>query len=259
MSAAGLPWGNLEAELFRLIFLMARVGAALIAAPIFGAVSVPVQLRLVLTGAVTLFIMLWVPVATPPALLSLAGLLALVGEIVIGLAFGFVLQLSFAAPVIAAEIIAGGMGVAMAASVDPNTGGQSSALGHCFTLLLTLIFLGLGGHLLWLQLLIESYAAMPPGAVWLDGDHAIRIARFASEMFATAAVIALPVMLALLLVQVLTGVISRSAPALNLFALGLPAGVLTGIAALIAAFPILTERFVTLSGTAIEHAGAIAR
>jgi flagellar biosynthetic protein FliR len=48
-------------------------------------------------------------------------------------------------------------------------------------------------------------------------------------MFATAVAIALPVTLVLLLVQVVTGVLSRSAPALNLFALGLPAGVLAGL------------------------------
>lgn len=259
MNVTGLPLVNVEAELFRLLFLMTRIGAALLAAPIFGAMSVPVQLRLVLTGAIAIFVAVWVPVATPSALLSLAGLLALLGEVVIGLAFGFVLQLSFAAPVIAAEIIAGGMGVAMATAVDPNTGGQSGALGQYFTLLLTLIFLGLGCHLLWLRLLIESYAAMPPGTAWLGAEQAVRIAGFAAEMFATAIAIALPVTLALLLVQILTGVLSRSAPALNLFSLGLPAGVLAGITALIAAFPLLTEQFLDLSAAAIEHVGMIAR
>lgn len=259
MNIAGLPLVNFEAELFRLLFLMTRIGAALLAAPIFGAMSVPVQLRLVLTGAIAVFVALWVPVATPPALLSLAGLLALAGEALIGLAFGFVLQLSFAAPVIAAEIIAGGMGVAMATAVDPNTGGQSGALGQYFTLLLTLIFLGLGGHLLWLRLLIESYAAMPPGTAWLGAEQAAHIAGFAAEMFATAIAIALPVTLALLVVQILTGVLSRSAPALNLFSLGLPAGVLAGIAALIAAFPLFTEQLLALSATAIDHVGTIVR
>jgi flagellar biosynthetic protein FliR len=56
-------------------------------------------------------------------------------------------------------------------------------------------------------------------------------------MFIAASLIALPVTLVLLLVQVVTGVLSRSAPSLNLFALGLPLGVLAGIAALIAARP----------------------
>ncbi|MCV6605481.1 MAG: flagellar biosynthetic protein FliR, partial [Porticoccaceae bacterium] len=74
---------------------------------------------------------------------------------------------------------------------------------------------------------------------------------------ATAAAIALPVVLVLLLVQVVTGTISRSAPALNLFALGLPAGTLAGITALIIALPILMEQFVRLLESALTQAQMI--
>ncbi len=62
----------------------------------------------------------------------------------------------------------------------------------------------------------------------------------------------------LVLVQVLAGVLSRSAPALNLFSLGLPAGVLAGIAALIASAPLVAEQLTDLSATAIEHAERVA-
>jgi flagellar biosynthetic protein FliR len=78
-------------------------------------------------------------------------------------------------------------------------------------------------------------------------------------MFVAAVAIALPVTLILLLVQVVTGVLSRSAPSLNLFALGLPAGVLAGIAALILAAPLLGDQLVELSGDAIGQAGAVLR
>lgn len=250
-------FGNVEAELFRLIFLMARCSAALAAAPIFGAVGVPLQLRLVLTGSMAVFVMFWVPVATPTALLSVAGLLALSGEVVVGFALGLVLQIAFAAPVLAAEVIAGSMGIAMATAVDPNSGSQSGVLGQYFNLVLTLIFLGLGGHLLWLRLVIESYRALPPGGAGFGDGALLRIAGFAGEMLATAAAIALPVALALLLVQIVTGALSRSAPALNLFALGLPAGVMAGLVALIAATPLLHDQLVTLSVTVIEQTGSI--
>jgi flagellar biosynthetic protein FliR len=63
--------------------------------------------------------------------------------------------------------------------------------------------------------------------------------------------IALPVSLVLLIVQIVTGVLSRSAPSLNLFALGLPAGVLAGIAALLISAPVLTDLVVRLSADAI--------
>lgn len=256
MIALDFGFGALEAEFWRLLFAMTRIGAALLAAPLFGATSVPPQARVIGAGAVAVLVCAWTPLQPPPALLSLEGMVIVAGEVLIGLALGFVLQLAFAAPVMAAEVISGSMGMSMATAVDPSSGAQSPALGQYFTVVITLIFLALGAHLHWFALLIESYRVFPPGETWLGAGRFAEVAAFAATMFATAVAIALPVALVLLLVQLVTGVISRSAPALNLFALGLPAGVLAGIAALIVSAPIVTEQMIDLSGTAI---GATAR
>ena len=69
--------------------------------------------------------------------------------------------------------------------------------------------------------------------------------------------IALPVVVLLLVVHIVTGIIGRSAPALNLFALGLPAGVLAGIAALLASAPLIGERMADLAHTAVAHSAAL--
>ena len=87
----------------------------------------------------------------------------------------------------------------------------------------------------------------------------MRMVEFAGAAFTTAAAIALPMVLVLLLVQLATGVLSRSAPSLNLFALGLPAGVLAGLAALIAALPVLSAQFATLAEDAVLQAAALIR
>lgn len=259
MIALNFGFGALEAELWRLLFVMTRIGAALLAAPFFGAGAVPPQVRVIMAGALAVLVCAWTPVAAPPALLSLAGLLAIAGEALVGLSLGFVLQIAFAAPVMGAEVIGGAMGMSMATAVDPNSGSQSPALGQYFTVVITLIFLALGGHLQWIGLLVDSYRVFPPGHTWLGPERFAEIAGFATTMFVTAVAIALPVTLVLLVVQVVTGVLSRSAPALNLFALGLPAGVLAGIAALIAAAPLLTDQLTDLSALAIEQSGSLLR
>lgn len=260
MNLALFALGSFGQELAAILFLSLRVGAALISAPLFSMVAVPMQLRALLGVALALFVASWI--ATPagqhvPELLSMAGALAMVQEVVIGLAFGFVLQIAFAVPLVAAEQIAGTMGLAIATAVDPASGAQSGAVGQFFSLLLILVFLGLGGHLLWLGLVLQSYRVMPPGETMFTSASAREIVDFAGLAFATAAAIALPVVLVLLLVQIVTGMLSRSAPSLNLFALGLPAGVLAGIAALIAVLPILTEQMVALSQLAIEQSGLL--
>lgn len=257
MSLPDFGLGVWQDQLWMLIFVMIRVGAALMAAPIFGTKSVPVQVRIIIAAVVGIFVLNWTPIQMPQDMLATDTILALLTEAVIGFALGFVLQLAFSVPVMAGEQIAGGMGMAMATAVDPNSGGQSGALGQMLGIMLTLIFLVIGGHLLWLRLVVESYLLFPPGASWDLEQGGWLIASFASQAFATALAIALPVTLVLLLVQLVTGVISRSAPSLNLFALGLPASVLAGLASLIIAAPLLTDQFVSLAEMAIEQAGEV--
>jgi flagellar biosynthetic protein FliR len=205
------------------------------------------------------FIASWVPLPDLPEMTSFAAILAVLQEVAIGAALGFMLQVAFAIPLVAAEQIAGTMGLAIATSIDPSSGAQSGALGTYFGLILTLLFYAIGGHLLWFELLVESYRLLPAGSAGLNGIAARDAALFMGYAFAAAAAIALPVIFVLLLVQIVTGIISRSAPALNLFALGLPSGVLAGIAALIVVMPIVVEQFVALIDVALGQSAALSR
>jgi flagellar biosynthesis protein FliR len=248
---------GLEAQLWQILFLSIRCGAALMAAPMVGGMAVPVPLRALLALVIGMFIASWLPPAPLPAMMSFAALLAIVQEVLIGAAMGFILQLAFAIPLIAAEQIAGTMGLAIATSIDPSSGSQSGALGSYFSITMTLLFYATGGHLLWFQLLVESYRLLPPGSFVFTPDSAQGIVLFMGYGLATAAAIALPVVLVLLLVQVVTGVLSRSAPALNLFALGLPAGVLAGIAALIITMPLIVDQFSRIIAVALAEVAGL--
>jgi flagellar biosynthetic protein FliR len=258
MNGIELGLGALEQDMWHVGFLMTRVGAAMLAAPFFGANSVPMPVRVSLTGALAIFVSIWMPdIVTPPAIFTIEGMLAIAGEVLIGLALGFVLQIAFAAPTVAAEVISGAMGMSMAVSQDAMGGGTTTSFGQYFVIVLTLIFLATGAHLHWIALVTESYRAFPPGEAWLSADRLAAVASFGGFMFETAVRIALPVTLILFLVQVLTGFLSRSAPALNLFALGLPAGVLAGLAALIISAPLIFDQFTSLVGDALTQAESV--
>ena len=149
------------------------------------------------------------------------------------------------------------MGMNLAASVDPQTGAHSPALGQYFMVVLTLVFLGLGAHLHWLGLVVRSYQLLPPGQTWLGAAVLGRIPALGADMFLTGATMALPVTLVLLVVQLATGVLSRSAPALNLFSLGLPAGIVAGVLALILSAPLLSDRMTALSADALTSAARV--
>ncbi len=257
MNILDLGFGNLEAQLWQIMFLSIRCGAALLAAPMVGGTAVPAPVRILLSITLGLFIATWVPLARAPDMLSFAAVLAVLHEVIVGLALGFVLQLAFAIPLIAAEQIAGTMGLAIATSIDPSNGSQSGAFGTFLGLVLSLLFYVVGGHLLWFELLIESYRLLPAGNYEFGAWRAQNVVLFMGYVFATAAAIALPVVLVLLLVQVVTGLLARSAPALNLFALGLPAGVLAGIAALIIAMPVMVTQMEGVIEAALDRAAEV--
>lgn len=246
-------FGGLEAEFWRVMFIMTRVAAALALAPIFGSAGVPAQLRVGIAGTIAILVAAWTRVAAPPDLLSLQALVTVSGEILVGLSMGIVIQLTFAAPTIAAETISGTMGMSMARAVDPNSGAESTALGQYLSILLTLAFLAVGAHLQFISLIVRSYAMFPPGESWLSPMHLRQVVDFGGDMLTTAVLLALPVTLLLLLVNVVTGVISRSSPSLNLFALGLPAAVLTGLIALVMAAPVINDQLIELSGRAVDN------
>lgn len=250
-------FGPLQDEFFRWMFLMTRIGAALVAAPFFGMLNIPVQVRVITAGAIALLVAGWTHVAMPAQMFSASGMLALAGEILIGTTLGFVLQFAFAAPAIAAELIGSTMGLSMASTVDPQNGAHSPALGQYFTVVLTLVFFGLGCHLQWIAVVVKSYEVFAPGHTWIGPDRIQAILSFGSVLFATAIAMALPVTLLLLLVLVLAGVLSRSAPALNLFSLGLPTAIAAGFAALLATSPMLTDRMIELSADAIRAAAGL--
>lgn len=217
-----------------------RPGAAFLAAPVFGAPQVPVLLRFVLAVAVGVPGAMVATVIPPPGgMVSIAGLSLVIGEIIIGLALGFALQTGFAATAIAGEAIGNAMGLGFAATIDPMSGHGTPAVGQVLTILATLLFLSMDGHLAFITVVIESYRALPVGGGLLSGDAAQAIVRLGGAMFAASVVLALPVVTGVILIQLVMALLARSAPALNLFAVGLPAALLGGLVLFAFAMPML--------------------
>ena len=203
-----------------------RIAGVIMVAPVFGARLVPPRVRIALAVAVTVVMSPLLPVMQPFEL-SLAAGLTVAQEILIGVAIGFCLQMIFDALIIAGQTIAMSMGLGFAMMVDPQRGISVPVLSQFFVVLGLLIFLALGGHLATLRLISDSFATLPVGQP-LGAEGAWTVAAWGSQMFAGALRIALPAATALLVANIAFGVMSRAAPTLNLFAVGLPAGLLIG-------------------------------
>ncbi|MBW6527269.1 flagellar biosynthetic protein FliR [Sphingomonas sp. RHCKR7] len=231
----------IEPQLWAMIFVMIRVGAAFVAAPVFSNVSVPLTVRVALSGAIAVLVLGTTPVQVPQTVFALATFVAVAAEALVGLALGFVLQIAFAAPLVAGEIIGGSMGIGFANMIDPNSGRSSPAIGQFLSILLTLLFLSLDGHLVLVDLVVRSYRALPPGASWLAADQLRDIALFGGYAFLAGLLLALPVGFLLLCLNLVMGMVSRSAPSLNLFAVGLPVSLAVGVVSLAIALPAMGD------------------
>ncbi|MDB5718252.1 MAG: flagellar biosynthetic protein FliR [Sphingomonas bacterium] len=239
-----IPQGfaGLEAQLWLLLVAAIRPGAAFIAAPIFGAPQVPVQVRFVVALAVGIPALSAVPFALPlDGLASFSGAMLVIGEVLAGLALGFAVQIGFSAALVAGETIGNAMGLGFAGMIDPMSGGQSPALGQFLSTLGTFLFLAMGGHLMLASIIFDSYRSLPPGDAWLRADALGGLVTFGGDLFAMGLAIALPVGFAIILVQLVMGMLARSAPALNLFSVGLPAALLAGLVLLAIATPQIAD------------------
>ena len=232
---------SVEPQLWALLFVMIRVGAAFVAAPVFGNVGVPLPVRVALSGAIGVLVLGSHSIAPPPTVFALATFLAVAAEALVGFALGFVLQIAFAAPLVASEVISGAMGLSFATAIDPQNGRSTPAVGQFFSIMLTLLFLSVDSHLVLVDMLVRSYQALPPGGAWLDAPHLKAIAFFGGYAFFAGLLLALPVGFLLLCLNLIVGMMSRAAPSLNLFAVGLPASLAVGVVAIAIAFPAMGD------------------
>ena len=218
-----------------LMWPLLRVGSFVLASPVLGAKSIPVRTRVILTLAIA-----WIlaPITPAPEVnpLSAAGLLISLQQVALGLGMGFIFHMAFATVVIAGQSIAMAMGLGFASAVDPQNGVQVPVVSQFYMILATLLFLALDGHLLLIQTIHHSFELLPVGAQW-PRDLAWKIVLWGSQMFVSGLLIALPALASLLLVNLAFGVITRSAPQLNIFAVGFPITLLAGFALILLSLP----------------------
>ena len=204
--------------------------------------------------------------AAMPAAASMRGLVMFGGDLfaaglAIALPVGFALilvQIGFSAALLAGETIGNTMGLGFAQMMNPLSGSSSPALGQFLSIIATFLFLAIGGHLTLATIIVDSYRALPVGAAMPAAASMRGLVMFGGDLFAAGLAIALPVGFALILVQIVMGMLSRSAPAMNLFAVGLPATLLAGLVLMAIAAPSMGDCIIASINAGLAEARRIA-
>jgi flagellar biosynthetic protein FliR len=205
-----------------------RIGAFYFAVPIIGARTVPARVRIVLTLFTAIMIAPVLPPAPVISFLSVQAFVMIIQEVLIGLALGFAMQVVMHVFVLAGQFIAVKMGLGFAAMNDPSSGVSVTVLSQFYLLLSTLLFLSSNAHLVVLQLMIDSFGTFPIGGAGMNVAHFTTIVDLGSWLFSAALLISLPLFTSLLIVNMSFGVMSRSAPQMNVFTVGFPITLIFG-------------------------------
>ncbi|BCK86716.1 hypothetical protein MIZ01_0482 [Sideroxyarcus emersonii] len=250
---------QLSAWLAALIFPLARILALIASAPIYGIKEVPARIKVGLALAITLVIAptLDIPAGLDPA--SAQGLLVLLQQMVAGLVIGLSMQLIFSAVEMAGDIAGLQMGLGFASFYDPQNATFTPVVAQFLGIIATLVFLAADGHLYMLSALADSFQDFPIGAS-VPAAHAFRtMAEWGGSLFSHALQFSLPMIGVLLITNLALAILTRSAPQLNIFAVGFPITITVGFVTLLLTLPYLSPLMEYFTHVGLDNASRIMR
>lgn len=219
-----------------------RLSVVLFLLPFFGGDKIPnpvkAALLLVLTLAIWPYLRL--PATAFPAQ-PLAITLLLLGELVLGLTMGLVVQFIFAAIQTGGQLIGFQMGLTMVNVIDPMSGQSEGVTAHFLWMVAMLTFLSLNGHLMLLKAVALTYEVIPPGGMSLTPALAGQVLAASGQIFSLAVKIAAPIMVALFLVDLGLALVARAAPQMNVLFIGFPLKIGVGFLFLGMLFTIMAD------------------
>lgn len=235
-----IDWGNIE--LF--VALLARISAFVFILPVMGNRSIPVVAKVGLSGFLTVFLFsIMKGTMRPLPEETLAYVMVIVKEVLVGLTLGFITRFLFAGVQIAGEAVGRQIGFGLARVMDPGFQEQTSLISEFQLLFVFLIYLAIDGHHFLLEGLFESYRKIPVSGFIAGRGVEEHVVQMASQMFVSGVKISAPVIAALILTTVGLGLLARTVPQMNVFIVGLPLRIGVGLLGLILTMTLFMKLF----------------
>jgi len=236
-----------EAELLAwitpLLWPFLRALALFTSLPVLGQRIVPVRVRIALAFFIAVAAQATLPPMPTVALDSAAALLVAAQQVLIGVSLGFAVRIVFAAVEFAGELIGLQMGLNFAGFFNPMTGGESTAASRFFGVSVSWLFIVMGGHLLLIGAVVQSFNAFPVGPEPFAFLRTVQPQIWGAEVFRLGLWIALPLVAMLLFVNLVLGIISRVASQMGIFSIGFPITVSVGLIGMLLTLPMMQVPF----------------
>jgi flagellar biosynthetic protein FliR len=228
-----------------------RIMALLSTAPVIGDALVPVPVRALLSVVLAFLMLPLTKGAVMPDPFSLAGVVVMVEQAVIGGVIGLALQLTMAVVNMLGFLVSSQVGFSMAQMNDPLNGQQSDVISGLLGIVAILVFFAVDGHLVLAGVLGQSFRAWPVGGGY--NDLLLQtVALNVGWVFSAAILLALPIVFSTMVVQIGFGFLNRVAPSLNLFSLGFSLVTLFGLMMLVQVVRFIPEHYVQMTNQVLE-------
>jgi flagellar biosynthetic protein FliR len=228
-----------------------RIMALLSTAPVIGDALVPVPVRALLSVVLSFLMLPLTQGGAMPDPFSLAGVVLMVEQAVIGGVIGLAMQMTMAVVNLLGFLASSQVGFSMAQMNDPINGQQSDVISTLLGLVAILVFFAIDGHLVLAGVLGQSFRAWPVGS----GYNALLLQTVALNVgwvFSAGILLALPIVFSTLVVQIGFGFLNRVAPSLNLYSLGFSLVTLFGLMMLVQVVRFIPEHYVQMTNQVLE-------
>jgi len=230
--------------------LLVRPGTLILASPTFGGVYAPAQVKIGLTLFLALALL---PVAAVPQTGSPVLLTILVArEMAIGVALALAIRVLVSAAEFAGNLAGFQMGLSYSAIIDPASGVRNNVLSMLYGNVAMVTFLVTNAHHAFLRALRDSYESLPIGAGQVGASLPQAIMGMLAIVFTFGARLAAPMVVVLVVTELALGLIARSAPALNLMAVGSSVRLILGLVLLGFVAPAAVGVLSGMTGTVLQ-------
>jgi len=242
----------LAIDVFKLLLIMARLGAAIMFIPGLGGTVVSSRTRLLLTMLIALLMMPVLSPHLPPMPKDPMALFVLVlGEVTVGLFFGMLMQVMMSALDTAGAFIGYATGLTNAFVQDAVSDEQNGLItGFLNNIAITLLLLTDTHHLI-LRALVDSYSLFVPGTGLPMGDFSAQLFKVAGESFSLGMRLCAPLVVFSLVLNVALGLLNKLVPQMQVFFVGMPIQILVGLMVLMIALPPVMLLFMQFMGDGI--------
>lgn len=215
------------------LLVLVRVASCIFAAPFFNTRGVPTRTKVGVAGCIAIMLISVLPEQdfTYTGIMEYG--IIVIREGITGLLIGFSASICNSIVLFAGRIIDMQMGLAMAQEYNPLTQMTESITGNFYNYLVMLMFICTDMYQYVMRAVCDSYQLIPINGQIFQWEYlAEGFARYMSNLVTIGFRIALPLFTCMMLLNCMLGVMSKVAPQMHMFAVGMQLKVLVGLAAL---------------------------